>query len=76
MAVAREGDKTACGATLISSQNTTTWSDESSMEGPAADDGAEQASAASVKAALDKSGICLDCLIKAAAAGSSIVVRD
>jgi uncharacterized Zn-binding protein involved in type VI secretion len=31
-APARHGDKTACGATLLSGQVTTTWSDQSSAE--------------------------------------------
>lgn len=73
---ARHLDKTACGATLISSQMTTTWSNQSSMGDPAAAEKAEALSAASVVASPPDSGICLDCLLKAAAAGSAMVVRD
>jgi uncharacterized Zn-binding protein involved in type VI secretion len=73
---ARHLDKTACGATLISSQMTTTWGDQSSVGDPVAAEKAEALSAASVVAAPTDSGICLDCLLKAAAAGSALVVRD
>ncbi|WP_090435942.1 PAAR domain-containing protein [Duganella sp. CF458] len=73
---ARHLDKTACGATLISSQVTTTWGNQSSAGDPAAAEKAEALTAASVVAAPTESGICLDCLLKAAAAGSALVVRD
>lgn len=73
---ARHLDKTACGATLISSQVTTTWSNQSTTGDPAAAEKAEALSAAGQVAKATDSGICLDCLLKAAAAGSSVVVRD
>ncbi|MYM26938.1 PAAR domain-containing protein [Duganella sp. CY15W] len=73
---ARHLDSTACGAKLISSQITTTWSDQSST-GEAL--GAEQADvplvAAAPIAAVTKSGVCLDCLLKAAQSGSPVVIR-
>ncbi len=74
-APARHGDKTACGATLISSQVVTTWSDESSLGrgGTASNAGALSESSAHVAA--EAPTICLDCLAKAAAAGSAMVVR-
>lgn len=74
---ARHGDKTACGATLISGQQaTTTWSNESSMGSVAA--AALQSEAALLTksvAAVAESGICLECLAKAARAGAGLVVR-
>ncbi|MCU6502294.1 PAAR domain-containing protein [Rugamonas sp. A1-17] len=73
---ARHMDSTACGAKLISSQITTTWSDESSIGDPAAAEKAEALAAASQIASSTGSGICLDCLLKAAATGSATVVRD
>lgn len=73
---AREMDTTACGAHLISSQATTTWSDESSMGDPAAGEKAAALAAVSQIAAGTSSGVCLDCLLKAAATGSATVVRE
>lgn len=73
---ARHLDSTACGAKLISGQLTTIWSDESSVGAPAADEKSEALAAASTIAATTTSGICLDCLLKAAATGSATVVRD
>jgi len=75
-AYARHMDSTACGAKLISGQMTTTWSDNSSVGDPAAQEKTEALAAASLTAASSSSGICLDCLIKAAATGSATVVRD
>ncbi|PWF49083.1 PAAR domain-containing protein [Massilia glaciei] len=73
---ARHGDATACGARLISSQITTTWSNESSLgDAPPDDSGAERI-ATSLIAAPTTSGICLDCLLTAAASGGSTVVRE
>ncbi|MGC4075489.1 MAG: PAAR domain-containing protein [Rubrivivax sp.] len=69
---ARHLDTTDCGARLLSSQATTTWADESS-QGHAT---AEALAAASEVAAVTGSGICLDCLRKAAHFGSAIVIRD
>lgn len=73
---ARHMDSTACGAKLISGQITTTWSDDSSMGDPAAEEKVEASAAAAGIAANTSSGICLECLIKAAAAGNATVVRD
>ncbi len=73
---ARHMDSTACGAKLISSQITTTWSDESSIGDPAAAEKASALAAASQIASSTGSGICLGCLLKAAATGSATVVRD
>jgi uncharacterized Zn-binding protein involved in type VI secretion len=74
-APARHGDKTACGATLIASQQFTTWSNESDMGSPAA---AVQADALSLTQSVARpaaGGICLECLAKAAMAGAGLVVR-
>lgn len=73
---ARHMDSTACGAKLISSQMTTTWADNSSIGDPAAEVKAEALAAAADIAAATASGICLDCLLQAAATGSATVVRD
>lgn len=75
-AYARHMDSTACGAKLISGQMTTTWSDNSSVGDPAAQEKTAALAAASLTAASSSSGICLDCLLKAAATGSATVVRD
>lgn len=77
-AVARDGDKTACGAILISSQAVASWSAESSTGSRA--DVAQQteaglAGSASAIAA-EAPTICLECLAKAAVAGQAMVVRD
>ncbi|SOZ14237.1 Conserved hypothetical protein [Cupriavidus taiwanensis] len=64
---ARHMDRTACGARLLASQGTTLASD---MEMPEATD-FEPAGIAAVT----ESGLCLDCLIKAATAGAVVVVR-
>jgi uncharacterized Zn-binding protein involved in type VI secretion len=73
---ARHMDSTACGAKLISAQITTTWSDESSMGDPAAEDKTAPLEATAQIAAVTSSGICLDCLLKAAHAGSPVVIRE
>lgn len=73
---ARHMDSTACGAKLISGQITTTWSDESSIGDPVAGAKAEALAAASSIATSTTSGVCLDCLLKAAATGSATVVRE
>ncbi len=72
---ARHMDSTACGAKLISSQITTTWSNESSLGDPAAEEKSDALIDASGIAANTTSGVCLDCLQKAAATGSATVVR-
>lgn len=73
---ARHLDSTACGAKLISGQMTTTWSEKSSLGDPAADAKGEAVASAANVAAATESGICLDCLLKAAASGSATVVRE
>jgi len=73
---ARHLDSTACGAKLISSQVTTTWSDKTSVRDPVADEKIEAAAVTATIAAATASGICLDCLLKAAATGSATVVRE
>ncbi|SOZ55907.1 Conserved hypothetical protein [Cupriavidus taiwanensis] len=64
---ARHMDHTACGARVLASQDSTLASD---METPDAI-GFEPAATAAVTG----SGLCLDCLIKAAMAGAATVVR-
>lgn len=72
--VARHGDKTACGATLIASQATSTWS-----EAPGDAGAPERLEVA--KTSLDgivapqTPSLCIDCLIEAARKGSSLVPR-
>jgi uncharacterized Zn-binding protein involved in type VI secretion len=74
---ARHMDETACGARLISSQAVITWSDESSMGEATAGGSAEAMAAATAAVARPtESGVCLDCLLNAAASGSSTVVRE
>ncbi len=74
-AVARQGDKTACGATLIASQATAWWDNESSAgQGNSMADGALQLATKDV--AQEAPTICLECLAKAAAAGSAMVIRS
>lgn len=65
---ARHMDATACGARLLASQSVTLSSAEPSAAPPA-----DQAIAA--VAAPTTSGICLECLLKAATSGSSTVIR-
>lgn len=74
-APARHGDRTDCGATLIASQSLTTWSDESLMGESAQSDQIEPLAASAV-AAPTTSGVCLECMMKAAAAGAATVVRS
>ncbi|MES3020872.1 MAG: PAAR domain-containing protein [Pseudomonadota bacterium] len=73
---ARHMDQTACGAKLLSSQITTTWDNKTTLGDPAADEAAQSIASAAPIATPTKSGICLDCLLKAAAAGSATVVRE
>lgn len=74
-AVARHGDKTACGATLIASQVLATWSAESS--GGTGAEGTTPAVTPSAAAliAAEAPTICLECLAKAAASGQAMVTR-
>jgi len=71
---ARHLDSTDCGARLIASQGTTTWSDESSL--PESGDGYGEPKKGLEIAVSTGSGICLDCLRKAAHFGSSVVIRE
>lgn len=73
-ALARHGDTTDCGATLISSQTLVDWSNESSMGKSAASEETPPTPSSAI-ANPTKSGICLECMLKAAAAGSSTVSR-
>lgn len=75
-APARHGDTTECGAVLISGQITTYWGNESSTGDPAADDKEDALALASQGVAPATSGLCLECLLSAAAAGSATVVRE
>ena len=73
---ARHMDSTACGARLIAGQGLVTWSDESSLGDPAAQAKADALANVSDVAAPTTSGICLDCLRKAAHLGSATVIRE
>ncbi|NQE51473.1 PAAR domain-containing protein [Herbaspirillum rubrisubalbicans] len=71
---ARDMDSTDCGARLIASQGSATWSDESSL--PETDEGNPVPEEGSEVAVSTGSGICLDCLRKAAHFGSPVVIRE
>lgn len=73
---ARHMDSTACGAKLISGQITTIWSDRSSLGDTAAEEKDDALAATATIATSTTSGICLDCLVNAAAAGSATIVRE
>jgi uncharacterized Zn-binding protein involved in type VI secretion len=70
---ARHLDGTACGAKLLASQSLTTSTDEGKGAGDASL--APAAGRAGAVAAPTLSGVCLSCLIKAAASGGATVVR-
>ncbi|KGF78992.1 hypothetical protein IA69_26945 [Massilia sp. JS1662] len=72
-AVARHGDKTACGATLIAGQSSAWWDNHSGSASAAA---AADVDLTSNLVAQEAPTICLECLAKAAAAGSAMVVRS
>jgi hypothetical protein len=72
---ARHMDETECGAKLISSQVTTFW-DNKSSSGMAVGDGETPLAEAASIASPTSSGVCLDCLLKASAAGSAMVIRE
>ena len=74
-AVARHGDKTACGATLIAGQQSAWWDNHSDTHG-AASATADETKTAGNAVAQEAPTICLECLAKAAAAGSAMVVRS
>lgn len=71
---ARHLDGTACGAKLLASQSVTT-SDDGKAAVAAAGKAGQAAGVAAAIAAPMVSGVCLDCLVKAAASGASTVVR-
>ena len=71
---ARHLDKTACGAHLLASQSSGTAVDMVSSSASAGEAHALAAQASAV-AAPTTSGVCLECLMKAAASGSSTVMR-
>ena len=71
---ARHMDKTACGAYLLASQALGRASDMVSGSESASHAGELAAQAASI-AAPTTSGVCLECLAKAAASGASTVMR-
>lgn len=74
-AAARQGDKTACGATLIATQASAWW-DQNSEQGDAASSAELPVGATSKAIAQEAPTICLECLAAAAAAGSAMVVRS
>lgn len=75
-AAARHGDTVACGATLIGSQILAQWmSSGSASARSAADDSAQIQAATAAVATPSDGGICLDCLLKAAEAGSATIAR-
>lgn len=71
---ARHMDKTACGAKLLASQSLGTASNMVSGSGSTSHAGEFAAQAARI-AAPTNSGVCLECLAKAAASGASTVMR-
>lgn len=73
-AVARDGDRTACGATLVSRQFLATWSAESSAA-PQAHAAAVGSAALPTPAPAPATDICLECLAKAAVLGHALVPR-
>lgn len=75
MAVARHGDKTACGATLLASQATSTWSAESSMGSQAAASSTAVSEALNGLVSPQTPTLCLECLLDAASRGSAMVPR-
>ena len=73
---ARHMDTTDCGARLISGQITTVWLNTSTPGDHAAEATSDALSAASEVATPTDSGVCLDCLRKAAQVGSPAVIRE
>jgi uncharacterized Zn-binding protein involved in type VI secretion len=71
---ARQGDKTACGASLIPSQGQTYYKGHGGAGGSAASLQAQEATTAlTPQIAVQAPTICLECLIAAAAKGGSVV---
>lgn len=75
MAVARHGDKTACGATLLASQPTSTWSDEPADGAPTAGESSTPSAAPEGLVAPQTPTLCLECLLEAVTRGSAMVPR-
>lgn len=75
-AYARDMDSTACGAKLLSSQRTTLWRNTSTLDDLHEEERNDAIEQAKKTASASESGICLDCLITAAAAGSATVIRE
>lgn len=73
-AVARHGDKTACGAILIATQASAWWGNRSSHAEPASS--VLNMETANKMVAQEAPTICLECLAAAAAAGNAMVVRS
>lgn len=74
-AVARQGDRTACGATLIATQASAWW-DRHADEGGAGENTQSELAEASKTIAQQSPAICLECLAVAAASGAAMVVRS
>ena len=75
-APARDGDRTACGATLIASQGVATHSEEKKAAQAAPSGTAASADREPVPpAASSPSSMCLPCLAAAAQSGQSLLVR-
>ncbi len=82
---ARQGDKTACDASLIPSQGQTVYKGHGGAGGGASTDSAasantetlasEDITVATKKVAAETPTLCLECLISAAAKGSTSVMR-
>lgn len=76
-ALARHGDKTECGATLIASQVLATWGaggGASAVAEPASPHNTTLSSGAPIAA--QAPSICLECMKQAAQQGATMVVRD
>ena len=74
-AMARQGDSTACGASLVATQAVSTWDSKTSFGEAVSTDSSDLLTMA--KAIADTAPtICLECLAKAAANGTAMVVRD
>lgn len=73
-ALARADDKTACGAILIASQQTTTHTPGGSFGSEATSP--DDLAVASALVAQEVPSLCLECLQKAAANGAAFVVRS
>ena len=74
-AAARQGDKTACGATLIATQASAWW-DQQSDQGHSPSSAEIPLARASKAIAQEAPTICLECLAAAASAGAAMVVRS